>query len=317
LSLALAGKFELELYIMHLPSVDSDKNLEKLFHNLSPQCIVLLEDIDAVGLKNRNRPFGDSTDTDSDDESDFDSSNDEDDAATAAAADPVDAGEKTGTGNDAQTTERKKKKAGAEMEAGTSDRHFSHSGCTLTGLLNVLDGVTSQEGRVVFMTSNFASELDEALIRPGRIDKMVYMGHIGYAAMKEMFIRMYRADYSESSVDTIIEKKSASQSPDGISMLDDTTAYATAEEDISEVELAQLAGEFASNVPEGLFSPAKLQGYLLGHRNLPHRAIAEVAAWVAMEKAKIEEDRAREKARAKKLAELSLARKLRKKMRRG
>lgn len=52
------------------------------------------------------------------------------------------------------------------------------SKCTLSGLLNVLDGVASQEGRIVLMTSNKANQLDPALVRPGRIDKKIFMGNI-------------------------------------------------------------------------------------------------------------------------------------------
>ncbi|TRY60961.1 hypothetical protein TCAL_05735 [Tigriopus californicus] len=41
---------------------------------------------------------------------------------------------------------------------------------TFSGLLNALDGATSSEGRILFMTTNYRNRLDEALIRPGRID---------------------------------------------------------------------------------------------------------------------------------------------------
>src|SRR4051794_4292934 len=58
------------------------------------------------------------------------------------------------------------------------------SNVTLSGFLNVLDGVTSQEGRIVIMTSNFASKLDKALTRPGRIDRQVYLGHMSPASAK-------------------------------------------------------------------------------------------------------------------------------------
>ena len=44
-------------------------------------------------------------------------------------------------------------------------RHVSFS-----GLLNALDGVRSQEGRILFMTTNHREKLDPALLRPGRTD---------------------------------------------------------------------------------------------------------------------------------------------------
>ncbi|KZL81265.1 hypothetical protein CI238_12584 [Colletotrichum incanum] len=44
---------------------------------------------------------------------------------------------------------------------------------SLSGLLNVLDGVASQEGRILIMTTNHKDHLDNALIRSGRVDKKI------------------------------------------------------------------------------------------------------------------------------------------------
>lgn len=41
---------------------------------------------------------------------------------------------------------------------------------TFSGLLNAVDGVMSQEGHLLFMTTNHLERLDPALIRPGRVD---------------------------------------------------------------------------------------------------------------------------------------------------
>jgi len=43
----------------------------------------------------------------------------------------------------------------------------------LGALLNSLDGILTPEGHVVFMTTNYPQLLDPALIRPGRIDRVV------------------------------------------------------------------------------------------------------------------------------------------------
>ncbi|KAG2428239.1 hypothetical protein HYH02_014421 [Chlamydomonas schloesseri] len=48
----------------------------------------------------------------------------------------------------------------------------------LAGLLNVLDGVVDTPGRIIVMTTNHPEKLDPALIRPGRINKKVYMGRL-------------------------------------------------------------------------------------------------------------------------------------------
>jgi hypothetical protein len=48
----------------------------------------------------------------------------------------------------------------------------------LAGLLNVLDGVLDCPGRIVVMTSNHPETLDPALIRPGRVNRKVFMGYL-------------------------------------------------------------------------------------------------------------------------------------------
>jgi chaperone BCS1 len=51
-----------------------------------------------------------------------------------------------------------------------TDSKSRRRGVTLSGLLNALDGVASQENRVLIMTTNHLKKLDEALTRPGRVD---------------------------------------------------------------------------------------------------------------------------------------------------
>lgn len=68
-----------------------------------------------------------------------------------------------------------------------------YSGATVTfsGLLNALDGVASAEERVVFMTTNHIDRLDDALIRPGRVDMTVRLGEAGQWQMEQMWDRFY------------------------------------------------------------------------------------------------------------------------------
>lgn len=47
---------------------------------------------------------------------------------------------------------------------------------SLSTLLNLIDGVASKQGRLLIMTTNHTKRLDEALIRPGRVDKKVELG---------------------------------------------------------------------------------------------------------------------------------------------
>lgn len=68
----------------------------------------------------------------------------------------------------------------------------SSSKLSFSGLLNALDGVTSAEERVIFMTTNHRERLDPALIRPGRID---YNQHIGWCSdlhqARKLFLNFY------------------------------------------------------------------------------------------------------------------------------
>uniref|UniRef100_A0A383VM89 AAA+ ATPase domain-containing protein n=1 Tax=Tetradesmus obliquus TaxID=3088 RepID=A0A383VM89_TETOB len=65
----------------------------------------------------------------------------------------------------------------------------------LAGLLNVLDGVVDTPGRLIVMSTNHPEKLDPALIRPGRINKKVYMGNLAAAEALAM-VQHYFADIS-------------------------------------------------------------------------------------------------------------------------
>lgn len=61
----------------------------------------------------------------------------------------------------------------------------------LSFLLNLLDGVLETPGRIIIMTSNHPEKLDKALIRPGRIDIALDVGHCS----RDMIIDMCRYFY--------------------------------------------------------------------------------------------------------------------------
>ncbi|KAK3252781.1 hypothetical protein CYMTET_37942 [Cymbomonas tetramitiformis] len=73
---------------------------------------------------------------------------------------------------------------------GKDTKDYSNDKLNLAGLLNVLDGVIDCPNRVVVMTTNHPEKLDPALIRPGRINRKVYMGYVDCATGLEM-IRHY------------------------------------------------------------------------------------------------------------------------------
>ena len=62
---------------------------------------------------------------------------------------------------------------------------------SFSGLLNALDGVAAQEGRVIFLTTNHKVLLDAAMIRPGRIDLIFELGLATREQMKALFLRFH------------------------------------------------------------------------------------------------------------------------------
>lgn len=51
------------------------------------------------------------------------------------------------------------------------ERNDDEQGVTLSGLLNALDGVSTPSGLITILTTNFREVLDDALLRPGRVDR--------------------------------------------------------------------------------------------------------------------------------------------------
>jgi mitochondrial chaperone BCS1 len=69
-------------------------------------------------------------------------------------------------------------------------------GVTLSGLLNALDGFNAPEDVLFVMTTNKVEALDEALLRPGRIDYRLYMGQ----ACEDQKSELYRRFFPSSSM---------------------------------------------------------------------------------------------------------------------
>jgi hypothetical protein len=61
----------------------------------------------------------------------------------------------------------------------------------LAGLFNLLDGVVDTPGRILIMTTSHPEMLDPALIRPGRIDKEIMLGHIQACDVIEMLVNYF------------------------------------------------------------------------------------------------------------------------------
>ncbi|KAL8373114.1 hypothetical protein RB599_000364 [Gaeumannomyces hyphopodioides] len=146
---------------------------------------------------------------------------------------------------DAASCNRQDRKA-EDSEFSLRRSQTQKGGVTLSEPLNALDGVASQEGRVLIMTTNYIERLDDALIRPGRVDRKVEFRLAG----KDIVGRLFRIVFKNSN----------------------GMANETAE---------KLAADFVGQVPESEFSPAELLSLLIQHRLSPADAVANVQGWMA------------------------------------
>jgi len=285
LSFALAGVFGLDIHVISLldPSL-TEEDLFSLFSSLPRRCIVLLEDIDTAGLSRPSDPKLEDG-KQSGKRGAKDGSKDKDDWSVSDLA-------------------RELRKQGDSTDK---------KGISLSGLLNAIDGVASHEGRVLIMTTNKPESLDEALIRPGRVDMQVGFGNATRQQALELFIRMYEAESKPMSIaapkgtppSTASTTPSFPSEKDGNYLSDGSITEVEVEEElggkitthavtsklagaqdevessVTTEELASIAADFSTNIPEGqIISPAEIQGFLLKRKKSPRRAALEVNGWV-------------------------------------
>ncbi len=122
---------------------------------------------------------------------------------------------------------------------------------SFSGLLNTLDGVTSSEERIIFMTTNHVERLDPALIRPGRVDVKEEITHADTRQIERMFLRFFP------------EKTELAKQFAAAVSVSKGTATGT--------------GSTASTAAEPpRISMAQLQGYFLHFKTSPDAALADV-----------------------------------------
>lgn len=194
---------------------------------------------------------------------------------------------------------------------------------SLSGLLNALDGVGAQEGRLLFATTNQYQALDPALRRPGRMDVHVEFKLASQNQVGELFKRFFlptpsvqrspskdttaRGDEdgdgktSDSGYNTPVEAEPEKlidvEPPSDVrdQSLAAVSRRRKRDTKISLEELDILTEQFRASIPEWEFSMAALQGYLLLHKNQPHRAVKCAAKWVEREMTKRESRESSEK----------------------
>ncbi|KAI0426095.1 P-loop containing nucleoside triphosphate hydrolase protein [Xylaria sp. FL1042] len=131
----------------------------------------------------------------------------------------------------------------------------TRKGLTLSSLLNALDGVSSQEGRILIMTTNHIEKLDEALIRPGRIDKTVRFRLADADILQQLFCLVFKQT-NEEVKDHVQRVKINAQ-------------------------VEHQATEFATKIPHERLTPAEVLSFLLPLRDCPASALDKAQEWAA------------------------------------
>lgn len=302
-SFALAGVFGIDIYVISLQDASvTEEDLAILFTRLPRRCIVLLEDIDTAGLRRNDDPKAeDEKAADADKEKKKEGENgkpvvngvSKTKSKKTSKKQDSDSEANSGSDSDSSDEERKaKQKKKAKAKKKKSDKSASLDGISLSGLLNAIDGVASHEGRVLIMTTNKPESLDEALVRPGRVDRQVAFSHATSQQAGELFHRMYEAPWrrSDQKIQAILPSNPSSILLATPSSTSDTKLAqepeitqangAINEKPVSEEELKALSRGFGKMIPENIFSPAEIQGFLLKRKNSPRKAFADVKEWI-------------------------------------
>lgn len=164
------------------------------------------------------------------------------------------------------------------------------------------------------MTTNHPEKLDEALIRPGRVDHQVAFSNATQSQIQELFERMYTNDLPRTT--KILKSHNLSSATSAVTDLIKTSSSITTTPppekqktlptppdtpvtslptqikpllrlrdknegiDLSSEELSTIASQFAAQIPNNMFSPAEIQGFLLKRKTEPKKALREVEGWV-------------------------------------
>ena len=75
---------------------------------------------------------------------------------------------------------------------------------SFSGMINALDGLTKKTGLLTFLTTNFIEKLDDALIRPGRIDLHIKFSYI-VDEQKRMMCKRFIPFMNDDEINQFIE----------------------------------------------------------------------------------------------------------------
>jgi mitochondrial chaperone BCS1 len=171
---------------------------------------------------------------------------------------------------------------------------------SLSGVLNAIDGLGAQEGRIMFATTNHVEALDPALTRPGRMDMHINFGLASKYQAEKLFCKFYvpsgseieeQDEDDEDDTNTLVEEEititpgpvQASASASTSCGESSTSLAGSLKTKLSRRKIGALAKQFGDAVPQGEFSVAALQGHLMNYKTDPMQALLSVGAWITEE----------------------------------
>lgn len=164
----LANDFDLNLYVINLSEFSSDRSFVSAMLDIDYPAIVVFEDVDAMNTK-INR--------------------------------------KASQNKFIQVRQNHNKEEMQNVVTSDEEDNFyiGNSGVSISAILNVFDGIYSQEGQLIFATTNYKDQLDPAFIRAGRFNTKV---EFSYMTRYEMCLKLktyYKGETSETKLNDAIQ----------------------------------------------------------------------------------------------------------------
>eukprot|EP01087_Luapelamoeba_hula_P011675 TRINITY_DN3200_c0_g1_i1.p1 TRINITY_DN3200_c0_g1~~TRINITY_DN3200_c0_g1_i1.p1 ORF type:complete len:541 (-),score=91.90 TRINITY_DN3200_c0_g1_i1:121-1743(-) len=237
---ALAGELGWNIYTLNLASGGlKDDTLAQLMRDIPYRSILLFEDVDAAFTGGSGATLSDNEDSE---------------------------------GEETSKSDGKKKSEGSSI---SDDNTTLRSEVSFAGLINAIDGVASQEGRVLFLTTNHYERLHRTLIRPGRVDEKIEIGLATQDQAKRMFIRYYE-DLPTTPTTTTTTTSHDTDNTNESTVVHDELLLPPTSVSSTTTPVQKLAAQFALRVPPSELSMARLQCYFMKHKGNPESALANI-----------------------------------------
>ncbi|KAF9172090.1 hypothetical protein BGX21_005458 [Mortierella sp. AD011] len=158
---------------------------------------------------------------------------------------------------------------------------------TLSGILNALDGITAQEGSVVFMTTNHIRKLAPALIRPGRCDRKMLFDYADKHQIRGMFLKFFLSRSSNGQANNepapiIPFKGSKSSKSLSVNSAVDEDPKEQARKEAHDAMIYNVADQICEKITfEDSVTTAQLQGFFMLHRDDPENILDKVPGFLS------------------------------------